>query len=166
MRTKKSIEPTLKIQAPPHEIKYEHPYLKMSNNEKCLYEFNFIFGYLSLKQQFEFLLLIKYLIENKYIEILSRHDTDLLPKINKKIRFYQLYPFGVKNKLNRISLYEMNKRALLNLCMMIYDKYSIDGLYQPNISSYWYPDLIVYRMNIEEFILFSPHSELKNDGIV
>lgn len=167
LKTNKQIKPALNIKTEYlKKIDYKHPYLMMNNNEKCLYEFNFIFGYLSLKQQYEFLLLIKYLMENNFIEILSRHDTNLLPKIMKKIRFYELYPLGKKQKLNRISLYEINKQALLNICMMTYDKYNIDGVYQPNTNSYWYPDLIVYHMNIEEFILFSPHTELKNEGVV
>lgn len=167
LKTNKPIKPSLNIKTDYlKKIDYKHPYLAMSNNEKCLFEFNFIFGYLSLKQQYEFLLLIKYLIENNFIEILSRHDTNLLPKIMKKIRFYELYPLGKKDKLNRISLYEINKQALLNICMMTYDKYNIDGVYQPNTNSYWYPNLIVYHMNIEEFILFSPHTELKNEGVV
>jgi len=167
LSTKKNITPFINIEdkyLP--QIKVEHPFLKMNANEKALYEFEFIFGYISLKEQFEFLLLIKYLIENKFFVLLSRHNTSLLPKINKKIYFYKLYPFGNKSNLNRISLYELNKHALLNLCVIIYNKYKIDGLYQPNTNSYWYPDLVVYHMNIEEFVLFSPHTELKLDNIV
>ena len=167
LNTNKNISPVIKIDKKYiPKIDYEHSFLNMSNAEKALYEFNFIFGYLTLKEQYEFLVFIKYLINNNFIEILSRHNTNLLPKINKKINFYKLYPFGKKEKLNRISLYEINKQAMLNLCMMLYDKYNIDGVYQPNTNSYWYPDLIVYHMNIEEFILFSPHTELVNDGIV
>jgi hypothetical protein len=90
----------------------------------------------------------------------------LLPKIKKKINFYKLYPFGKKENLNRISLYEINKQSLLNLCIMMNKKYKIDGVYQPNTNSYWYPNLLVYHMNIEEFILFSPHKNLENFGIV
>jgi hypothetical protein len=167
LRTKKNIKPVIKIEENKlSRINYEHTFLKMNKNEKALYEFEFIFGYISLKEQYEFLLLIKYLIKNKFIEILSRHDTSLLPKINKKINFYNLYPFGKKEKLNRISLYEINKQSMLNLCTILNKKYNIDGVYQPNTNSYWYPDLIVYHMNIEEFILFSPHTELVNEGIV
>lgn len=166
LNTKHILTPTLNIKvSDKNKINYEHPFLDMNNNERALYEFNFIFGYLSLKEQYEFLLFIKYLIENKFIEILSRHNTNLIPKIEKKIKFYKLYPFGKKNKLNRISLYEINKQSLLNLCKIIYGKYKFDGVYQPNTNSFWYPDLIVYHMNIEEFILFSPHTELVNDGI-
>jgi hypothetical protein len=162
LKTKKNINPFIKISKDSlSKIDYEHPFLKMNNNEQALYEFEFIFGYISLKEQYEFLLLIKYLIKNNFINILSRHNTSLLPKIDKKINFYKLYPFGKKNNLNRISIYDINKEAVLNLCVMLYDKYGIDGVYQPNTNSYWYPDLIVYHMNIEEFILFSPHTELK-----
>ena len=166
LNTKKNITPTLNIKSfDLKKIDYKHPFLNMNNKERSLYEFNFIFGYLRLEEQYEFLLFIKYLIQNNIVEILSRHNTNLISKINKKINFYKLYPFGKKEKLNRISLYEINKQALLNLCSIIYPKYKIDGVYQPNTNSYWYPDLIVYHMNIEEFILFSPHTELINDGI-
>jgi hypothetical protein len=167
LKTKKNISPFIKISKEHNsKIDYDHPFLKMSNKEQALYEFGFIFGYISLKEQYEFLLLIKHLIKNNYINILSRHNTSLLPKINKKINFYKLYPFGKKNNLNRISIYDINKQSVLNLCVMLYDKYGIDGVYQPNTNSYWYPDLIVYHMNIEEFILFSPHTELKIESIV
>jgi hypothetical protein len=167
LKTKKNISPFIKISKENNsKIDYDHPFLKMNNKEQALYEFGFIFGYISLKEQYEFLLLIKHLIKNNYINILSRHNTSLLPKIDKKINFYKLYPFGKKNNLNRISIYDINKQAVLNLCVMLYDKYGIDGVYQPNTNSYWYPDLIVYHMNIEEFILFSPHTELKIERIV
>ena len=166
LNTKQKISPTINIKKNEiNKIDYDHPFLNMNNNEKALYEFNFIFGYLTLDKQYEFLLFIKYLIENNFIEILSRHNTSLIPKINKKINFYKLYPFGKKERLNRISLYEINKQSLLNLCKIMYKKYKFDGVYQPNTNSFWYPDLIVYHMNIEEFILFSPHTELVNDGI-
>jgi len=167
LSTEKLIKPVINIKEKYiSKINFEHPFLSMNNKEKSLYEFEFIFGYISLKEQYNFLLFIKYLIQNNFIEILSRHDTSLLPKINKKINFYKLYPFGKKENLNRISLYEINKNALFNLCKLVYKKYNIDGVYQPNTNSYWYPDLVVYHMNIEEFILFSPHTELINAGIV
>jgi len=167
LNSRKKIKPVVNISKDSlNKIHYEHKFLNMNNNERALYEFNFIFGYLTLKEQYEFLLFIKYLIKNNIIDILSRHETSLLPQINKKINFYRLYPFGKKENLNRISLYEINKKSLLNLCAVLNRKHNIDGVYQPNTNSYWYPDLIVYHMNIEEYILFSPHTELKNDGII
>jgi hypothetical protein len=167
LNSRKKITPVVNISKDSlSKIDYDHKFLNMNNNERALYEFNFIFGYLTLKEQYDFLLFIKYLIKNNIIDILSRHETSLLPQINKKINFYKLYPFGKKENLNRVSLYEINKRSLLNLCAVVNRKHNIDGVYQPNTNSYWYPDLIVYHMNIEEYILFSPHTELKNDGIV
>ena len=72
-----------------------------------------------------------------------------------------------KSKIQKkYNLTAENKQSLLNLCIMFNKKYNIDGVYQPNTNSYWYPDLIVYHMNIEEFIIFSPHIKLENDGIV
>ena len=119
-----------------------------------------VFGYLFLEQ------FRNKLSENNFINLTSRHNTSLLPKILKKIYFYKYYPLGKKEKYNRVSLYEMNKQIVFNLCMMLYNKYGIDGVYQPNINSFWYPDLIIHHMNIEEFILFSPHTELENSKIV
>jgi hypothetical protein len=167
LHSRKHIEPKIKINAEvASKINYEHPFLRMNDKEKALYEFNFLFGYIRIKEQFEFLLLLKYLLENKIIEILSRKGISLLPKIKRKIQFYNLYPFGKKDKFNRISVYGLEKHVLVNLCSLIYNKYNIDGLYQPNTNSFWFPDLIVYHMNIEEIVLFSPHTELENNGII
>ena len=167
LNTKSKINPLIKItENKLNKIDYYHPYLQLNNNERALYEFNFIFGYITLEEQYQFLLFLRYLIVNKYIDLLSRHDTSLLPKLKNKIFFYKYYPINKKEKYNRISFYELNKKALLNLCILLYDKYDIDGVYQPNTPSYWYPNLIIYQMNIEEFILFSPHTELINDGII
>ena len=71
-----------------------------------------------------------------------------------------------KEKLNRISLYQLNKNSVLNVCKLVNKKYEIDGIYQPNNNSYWFPNIGIYHMNIEEFILFSPHTKLINGGIV
>ena len=160
------IKPVINIKSNIKKIDYEHSFLKMNNKEKALYEFEFIFGYISLKEQYEFLLLIKYLIQNNFIDVMSRKNISLLPKINQKIYFYKLYPFGKKEKLNRISLYQLNKNSVLNVCKLVNKKYEIDGIYQPNNNSYWFPNIGIYHMNIEEFILFSPHTKLINGGIV
>jgi hypothetical protein len=64
--------------------------------------------------------------------------------------------------MNRITLYPIVKNCVLNLCNMLSNK-NIDGIYQPNISSFWYPKVISnYSYSIEEYILFSPHSNLGN----
>ena len=79
-----------------------HEFIEMSNNEKCLFEFNFIFGYISLEEQYNSRF-YKELIVHKIINIMSRHNTSLLGKINNKIKFYNLY-IRKKNKINRISI--------------------------------------------------------------
>ena len=45
---------------------------------------------------------------------------------------------------------------------LVYNKktYKISGVYQKNDTSFWFPDLIVYKMNIQEYILFNPHHNL------
>jgi hypothetical protein len=91
-------------------------FLKMDNNEKALYELEFIFGYISLIKQYEFILFIKYLIENKFIELLSRYNTSLIVKIYRFILNYNINKIGKREGLNRITLYPIVKNCVLNLC--------------------------------------------------
>ena len=163
MNTKDNIKPFINIENEKlSKIDYDHPFLKMDNNEKALYELEFIFGYISLTKQYEFILFIKYLVENKFIELLSRYNTSLIVKIYRFILNYNLNKIGKREGLNRITLYPIVKNCVLNLCKMLNNK-NIDGIYQPDISSFWYPKVISkYSYSIEEYILFSPHSNLGN----
>ena len=56
----------------------------------------------------------------------------------------------------------------MNLCKIVYNKkdYKIDGVYQKNDTSFWFPNLIVYKMDIEEYILFNPHHNLIYDKLI
>ena len=55
----------------------------------------------------------------------------------------------------------------MNLCKLVYkNKYNIQGVYQSNETSFWFPNLVVYKMNIEEYILFNPHHNLIYDNII
>jgi hypothetical protein len=102
------------------------------------------------------------LIENKFIELLSRYNTSLIVKLYRFILNYNINKIGKREGLNRITLYPIVKNCVLNLCKMLNSK-NIDGIYQPNISSFWYPKVISnYSYSIEEYILFSPHSNLGN----
>jgi hypothetical protein len=144
------------------KIKYEHPYLKMSSNEKALYEFNFAFGYITIEEQYDFLKLIKYLIDNGFITL---YGYSLLTRINLKINYYKIASLlNKKHKYNRLSIYSFDKHAIMNLCKIVYNKHynnkKISGVYQKNNKSFWIPDLIVYKMNIEEYILFNPSHNL------
>ena len=52
----------------------------------------------------------------------------------------------------------MDKYAIMNLCKIVPKE--ISGVFQPNINSFWFPNFIIYKMNIEETILFNPHHNL------
>lgn len=136
-------------------------FLSLSNNQKALFEFKFAFGYVSLQEQYDFLRLLKFLLEEKFIEINTRENDSIIKKIILKINYYKaIHLFSRQNKLNRISIYLFDKYAVSNLCRALPKKYRIQGIYQPETSSFWFPNLILYKMNIEEFILFNPHKNL------
>ena len=97
-KTTKKLIPTIEISK---IISYDHPYLNMSDNEKCLYEFKFCFGYISCNEQYEFMKLIHYLISNKLIDIKKRDNTSIIDKINLKMNYYKLFSLFIKkNKID------------------------------------------------------------------
>ena len=151
-----------------NKIKYEHSYLNMSPNEKALYEFKFCFGFITVDEQYEFMNLIKYLIENKFIEIKRRDGGSILNKIKIKINYYMVASIlGKKEKNNRLSFYDFDKHAIMNLCKIVNNKrYNISGVYQKNNKSFWFPNFIVYKMDIQEFILFNPQDNLVYDKLI
>jgi hypothetical protein len=150
-----------------NKIKYENPYLLMNTNEKALYEFKFCFGFITVNEQYEFMKFLKYLIENKFIDIKRRDGKSILSKLNLKISYYQVASlFGKKEKLNRISFYDFDKHAIMNLCKIVNNtNHKISGVYQKNDSSFWFPNLVVYKMDIQEYILFNPQDNLKYDNL-
>jgi hypothetical protein len=167
--TKQTLEPTIKIPKDKiKNIKYNHPYLEMSQNERALYEFNFCFGYLTVTEQYKFMKLIKYLLENKIIDLKTRQGDSILKKIKIKIYYYKVGSlFGKKELYNRLSFYDFDKHAIMNLCKIVNNsKFKIDGVYQKNDTSFWFPDLVVYKMNIQEYILFDPQDNLVYDTII
>lgn len=170
--TRVKLTPTITLsKEETNKIKYEHSYLSMTDNEKALYEFKFAFGYITIKEQFEFIKLVKYLIENKFIKLNTRHGKSILSKLKMKINYYKASTFiGVsKNKkYNRLSFYYFDKYAIMNLCKIVYNNknYNISGVYQPDTNSFWFPDLLVYQMNIQEYILFNPSHNLTYDKLI
>ena len=150
------------------KIKYEHDYLNMSQNEKALYEFKFCFGFITVEEQHEFMNLIKYLIENKFIEIKMRNGESILKKLKIKTGYYKIASLlGKKEKFNRLSFYDFDKHAIMNLCKLANNKtYNISGVYQKNDTSFWFPDFIVYKMDIQEYILFDPQDNLVYDKLI
>lgn len=168
-RTKLKLIPTIKLNKEQiSKINYDHEYLKMTSNEKALYEFNFCFGFITVDEQYKFMKLIKYLINNKFIDIKMRNGKSIIGKLNMKIKYYELTSiFGKKEKFNRLSFVDFDKHAIMNLCKIVNNnKYKIDGVYQKNDTSFWFPNLIVYKMNIQEYILFNPHHSLVYDKII
>lgn len=151
-----------------NKIKYEHSYLNMSTNEKALYEFKFCFGFIKVNEQYEFMKLIQYLIENKFIEIKRRDGGSILKKLEIKINYYRVSSFlDKKEKNNRLSFYEFDKHAIMNLCKIVNNKkYNISGVYQKNNKSFWFPNFIVYKMDIQEYILFNPQDNLVYDKLI
>jgi hypothetical protein len=142
--------------------------LELTNNQKALYEFKFCFGFINVEEQYEFMRLIKYLIENKLIDVKRRDGTSILSKIKLKIKYYEIASLlGKKEKFNRLSFYDFDKHAIMNLCKIVQENnMNISGVYQKNDTSFWFPELIVYKMDIQEYILFNPQDNLVYDKLI
>lgn len=147
---------------------FQHPYLKMTTKEKAWYEFQFVFGYITVHEQFQFLELLYYLLDHDITKLNMRDGNSISKKVYMKMKYYQLYPMKPKEKYNRLSFYEIDKYALVNVCRLVHHSHHsrIDGIFQMNTPSFWFPNIIIYKMNIQEYILFSPHRVLDYDGIV
>lgn len=150
------------------KITYYHSYLEMTPNEKVLFEFKFCFGFMSVKEQYEFMKFIKYLIENNFTDIKRRDGKSILYKLKLKINYYKITSLlNKKEKLNRLSFYDFDKHAIMNLCKIVHEKkMNISGVYQKNDNSFWFPDLIVYKIDIQEYILFNPQDDLVYDKLI
>jgi hypothetical protein len=162
--TKILLIPTIKLTKEDiSKINFNHPFIQMNTNEKALYEFKFCFGFITVKEQYEFMKLIKFLIENKFLDIKRRDGKSILSKLNLKISYYKVASLlGKKEKLNRLSFYDFDKHAIMNLCKIVNNNhYKISGVFQKNDTSFWFPDFIVYKMDIQEYILFNPQDNLE-----
>jgi len=150
------------------KITYKHSYLEMTTNEKALFEFKFCFGFISVKEQYEFMKFVKYLIENKFTDIKRRDGKSILDKLKLKINYYKITSLlNKKEKLNRLSFYDFDKHSIMNLCKIVHEKkMNISGVYQKNDTSFWFPDLIVYKMDIQEYILFNPQDDIVYDKLI
>lgn len=164
--------PTLKLNLSQlKNIQVQHQYIYMNDNEKALFEFKFAFGYITLREQYEFLEFLRYLIKNKYVNIEMRHGNSIIKKLDLKINYYKISSILTKKeKYNRLSFYYFDKYAIMNLCKIVYNNnynnYKIDGVYQSNNNSFWFPNFLIYKMDIEEYILFNPHHNLKYNTII
>lgn len=165
-KTKITLVPTIHLNKEEiNKINYETPYLQMDINERALYEFKFCFGFITVKEQYEFMKFIKYLIENKILDIKRRDGKSILSKLNLKINYYKVASLlGKKENFNRLSFYDFDKHAIMNLCKIVNNtNHKISGVYQKNDTSFWFPDFVVYKMDIQEYILFNPQDNLEYD---
>ena len=149
-------------------ININNMYLNMTTNERAYFEFKFVYGYINIEEQYQFMKLIEFFIDHKIIDIKMRDGSSIINKLKKKIYYYEFLNQTITNKHNhnRLSIYLFDKYAINNLCKIIPHKYKIDGILQYNTKSFWFPDLIVYKMNIKEYVLFNPHNNLIYDSIV
>jgi len=169
-RTTQSLTPCISTHVPSDAS--SHSYWKMNNTERCLYEFQFIYGYLSLKEQYEFLLLLKSLLDKKYLKVEKK--SFILENIGNVIRYYEVdsaitnkrnnskYEYTSKRKMNHLPVYAFESIILVNICKLFDEQgYSnMEGLYVPRQSSFWI--LFSNLMNsVEEYILFRPYQVLK-----
>jgi len=98
-------------------MEYRNPYLYMTNNEKAFYEFKFAFGYITLKEQYDFLKFVEFLIHHKFIKLDSREGKNVINKIRLKLLYYNTNVFFKrKEKYNRLSIYQFDKYSIMNLC--------------------------------------------------
>ena len=141
-------------------------YLTMTDREKAYYEFQFAYGYISVEEQYHFMILVRYLIQNNYTHIESREGNSIVAKLTSKISYYYYLNSTNHTKHNRLSFYLFDKIALRNLCRLIPETYKIGGVIQYNLKSFWFPNLIFYQMDIKEYVLFRPHQNLKYDKLI
>ena len=128
----------------------------MSQNEKALYEFNFAFGFMTIKEQYEFMIFIKYLIENSFLDIKNRTSKSILTRIILLTHYYNINFISNKNeKYDRISFYDIDQNAILNLCNLT-NKKNISGICRININKFWVRLVVVPK----EIALFNPHENL------
>jgi hypothetical protein len=145
------------------KIQYDHKYLNMSQNEKALYEFNFAFGFMTIKDQYEFMNFIKYLIEHNFLDIKNRTNNSILTRIILLTHYYNInFISNTNEKYDRISFYEIDQNAILNLCKLINKKHNILGIYRTNINKFWVRLIVVSS----EVALFNPHENLTYEKIV
>ena len=128
---------------------HTNPYLFMNHKERCFYEFQFIFGFISVQEQLQFLHFIKECITQGFLK-----DNTLKKKIDNRIILYNFSDLVFyKNKINRLPMYFFDKVVVLNLCKLL-NKNSqfstqISGIYFYNKKSYF------DYLNLEEYILFN-----------
>jgi hypothetical protein len=162
-----SVEQITKIKKMLKELNINTPYLDMTKNERAYFEFKFAYGYIDVEEQYQFMKLVKFFIEKNFIDIKLREGSSIVNKLKIKINYYYLLnKTNYKKKYNRLSIYFFDKYALTNLCKVIPKHYKIDGVFVQNDESFWFPNALVYKTDIKEYVLYNPHHNLIYDSIV
>ena len=142
-----------------------HPYLNMTNHGKAWYEFQILYGFTSLDEQYYFLKWITHLLKKNIVKLPFRSRIfDIYLK--KKYFVLMNYLEEETNKINRLGIYNLEKSALMNLCRLIQNHKTlsnIDGVYIPKQKSFWIVYSGIYNL-IEEVVLFNPHKNLEYVG--
>jgi hypothetical protein len=154
-----------------------HPYFSMKSNEQALFLFQFAFGYLSLDNQAEFIELIHDLIQEEALDLRGRKGGSIMPNVTTLRKYYQTGDEEYRSyPLNRISFYEVDRMAVLNLCMVSLADGSarnkvtkgrqvFDGLFVPQQKSFWFSNTEKERpMDLLEYAFFRPHEKLSFEG--
>ena len=161
-RSKKNLTSFINLEK--KNITYDHPYVRMSQKEKAYFDFCFAFGYITVKEQYEFMKLLIYLIENKFTNIYRRDGkSSIIETLYIKTGYYHLNQVEAKDKkYSRLSIYEPDKSVMTNLCKIVSENsLNISGVYQPKTHSFWFPKIIINRLQkIEEYILFNAYENL------
>jgi hypothetical protein len=153
-----------------------HPYFSMKSNEQALFLFQFAFGYLPLEEQADFIDLIHDLIKADAVDLRGRKGGSIMPNVTTLRKYYQTgedkYSDEDKLKrasyrhypLNRVSFYEVDRMAALNLCMVVRNPV-FDGIFVPQQKSFWFSNTEKERpMDLLEYAFFRPHEKLTFEG--
>jgi hypothetical protein len=143
-----------------------HPYFSMTLNEQALFLFQFAFGYLPLEEQADFIELLYDLIKSDAIDIRGRRGGSIMPNVTTLRHYYQTGEDKYRSyPLNRVSFYEIDRMAVLNLCMTSKHKNIFDGIFVPKQKSFWFSNTEKDRpMDLLEYAFFRPHEKLLFEG--
>lgn len=149
---------------------YEHPYLKMNIKDRCIHDIRFVYGFMTLKEQYETIQLFHHLIIKGKIKkrifmnpVHENFKNTFSPRFAKLFvkMLYNIADYAkTREKFNRLQFYLIGKTSSYNLCLIFKD---IDGLYFPESKSAW---LKYSKIKTFEYIFFRPHENLEYNGVV
>lgn len=137
-----------------HFNKYKYMHMDIKN--KAIYEYMFAFGFLTVKEQGNFVKLILKLQEYGLIDNIKKIKTNILINNSMIQRLSRLLFNTWYNNLpeqeigHRYSLYQIDINVVSNLCVLYHKKY--DGyILQTDKSSYWHKNMD----DLSEILIFN-----------